>query len=121
MPNYEYLNNLPANSFLNPNLFATLADTFPENITNGYAEKQYQKALDTAKDAEYFTISAKSTWGAVMKSGGILSSCEGIGYHACTKDLLRGMLDSGLPIYVYRYNGQNMIINEKREVVPMVK
>lgn len=119
MPSYDYLNKLPPWEFLNTLKFGTEADGFAENIKNGLAKKQYQKGLELKEKAEHIFICANGTWGAKMKDGGTMTSCEGIGYHACTMHLLGGFIDSGLPIWIYRQNGNDMIINEKREVVPM--
>ena len=51
------------------------------------------------------SISENGVWGAQLKDGSHLSSYEVLGYHACTADLLRGLLDSGVPIRVYRRHG----------------
>jgi len=37
-----------------------------------------------------------------MKDGSSMTSYEKIGYHANTADLLRGFIDSAVPIKVYR-------------------
>lgn len=100
MASYEWLNSLPAQAFLDPNNFLTEYDE--QNKARGYDQEQYRKGLETGRAAKSIHISENSVWGAEMKSGGMLSSSEGIGYHACTADLLRGFLDSGCEIIVYR-------------------
>lgn len=100
---YSQIEKLPAESYLNPELFRTEWDTLPANTGKGYSDQQYQTGLLVGRESEYVTISARGTWGAVGKRGSVTTSYEGIGYHACTADLLRGFLDSGVSIIVYRY------------------
>lgn len=103
---YAELEKLPAEAYLNPDNFKTAMDSLPEK---GYAEKQYQHGLQVGREANLIWINARSVWGADLKNGGMCSSSEGIGYHSCTSDLLRGFLDSGTPIQVSRWNGDNYV------------
>lgn len=101
---YAELDALPAEAFRNPALFVTPFDTLPENRAAGRANLQYQTGLEIGREWDTITIGAHTTWGAHMDAGmKHLSAYEGIGYHACTADLLRGFLDSPARLIVYRY------------------
>jgi hypothetical protein len=95
---YHEIEKLPAEAFLNPNNFTTDWD----KMSPGYAEEQYQTGLKYGKECSKITISERGVWGGTLKNGGYLSSYEGIGYHSCTSHLLKGFLDSGVEIHVYR-------------------
>lgn len=99
---YKFLESLAPNAYLNADNFKTAMDHLP---AAGYAEKQYAHGLEIGQNAHEIHISISSVWSASMKNGGALSSSEGIGYHSCTADLLRGFLDSKAPIHVHRYTG----------------
>jgi hypothetical protein len=60
---------------------------------------------DTGKNRfpQDICIGVNSVWSALLKSGASVHSHEGIGYHAHTASLLRGFLDSGAPVIVYRW------------------
>lgn len=75
----------------------------PWDKNNEYAEKQYCKGLEIGKEYTHVYICCNGTWGA-SKDNTQLSSYEGIGYHASTKELLHGFIDSGAEIIVYRYD-----------------
>lgn len=98
MQTYQQLNSRPASDFLNPDNFVTSYDSL--SYTN--AAQQYIKGLMAREHYKNVFISANGTWGAHTHTGGLVTSYEGIGYHANTADLLRGWLDSGIPIVVYR-------------------
>lgn len=103
--NYSELQKLAPTEYLNWQNFETIADKLPENVKHNYAQVQYQIGLDIGKKFAdgYIFISANGVWGA-CKGLTSMNSYEGIGYHACTKDLLHGFLDSGTKIIVYRYD-----------------
>lgn len=108
MKPYSELNAMPASAFLNPDNFITDWDRlYPRSE---YKAEQYAKGLAHGKDAEYIIISANSTWGAKLKNGGYLTAYEGIGYHSHTASLLRGFLDSGAKILVYRDGSEAVFI-----------
>ncbi len=96
---YNELNELSPMVFCDPINFQTEFDTMPCN--KDLHDRQYQLGLQTGRDYEVIIISAYSTWSA-QSPHRFCTSCEGIGYHACTADLLRGFIDSGAPIVVYR-------------------
>lgn len=106
---YNQLNDLEPQKFLNWQDFRTAFDVPNDQI----ATEQYNKGLETGRAAIEIQIRQNSTWGAQV--GGInpsyISSYEGIGYHRATADLLRGFLESGAPIVVYRYGKQPVCIN----------
>lgn len=98
---YTELNALAPEEFLNWEQFTT---PFDNANNHAYRKDQYQKGLEIGARSLYVSISCGSTWGASGKDGSSTSSYCGIGYHAGTADLLRGFLDSGVPIKVYRYD-----------------
>lgn len=88
----------------------------PEKFRSGwpadggdYGAKQYAKGLQVGKDAVKIAVAVNDVWSANMKDGGHLSSCEKLGYHAGTSELLRGFLDSGAKIVVYRENADKLV------------
>ncbi len=85
-----------ATDFLNPNNFRTSFDT------PGSDASQYAKGLETARNAKSISIGVNGVWGARMLDGASLVSYERIGYHRSTAALLRGFLDSGVLMTVYR-------------------
>jgi hypothetical protein len=97
--NYAELNALPPETFLHPERFVTEYDGVKNEA---YRKQQYTKGLEQGKRACCIWIAANGTWGADTLEGGFISSYEGIGYHAGTADLLRGFLDSGCQVKVYR-------------------
>jgi hypothetical protein len=100
MKSYSVLNNLPAMAFLVPDDFRTDFDALKCNLDK--REEKYQKGLALGLASLYVSIACNSTWGASGKDGSSTHSYEGIGYHANTADFLRGIIDSGVPIVVYR-------------------
>ena len=98
---YDVLNAMPADAFLNPDNFRTGFDT------PALASEQYEKGKKIGTEYKEVHISASSTWGA-NKPNTALSSYEGIGYHAGTADLLKGFLDSGVAIFVHRWDGNKL-------------
>ena len=103
---YKTLQQFTPDKFLNPDNFITPFDSLPEKKI--YADKQYHIGRDYGFKSKAITISYRGVWGAVMNDGSITTSYEGIGYHRCTADLLRGFLDSHCDIYLTRLekNGQ---------------
>lgn len=112
---YAELSAKPASDYLNPANFQTAMDGAPPA---SYRAEQYRKGLEFGKNAEYIAIAANSVWGGRTKDGGHVSSCEGIGYHSCTAELLRGFLESGAPLFVYRIDGSKwqLVAGECRQV-----
>ncbi len=98
---YKELNAMPPESFLNPSLFITDYDT----INPKRADEQYASGLETGRRCKAIIICANGTWSADTNDGGWITSYEGIGYHAHTASLLRGFIDSGTKIVVYRDDG----------------
>jgi hypothetical protein len=110
---YAELTALEPKEYLNWEQFDTFFDDAPfpldADYIQAYAQEQYQHGLDIGKASHQVHISANGTWGATQPSKfgdnvSHVSSSEGIGYHACTKDLLHGFIDSGVEIVVYRYS-----------------
>lgn len=100
MGTYARLNTMPAESFLNPDNFKTDTDHLPEK---GYAEQQFQKGLRISNESKEVGVGAGGTWWAAGKDGSHTTSYEGIGYHSCTADLLRGLLAGSAKFIVYRW------------------
>jgi hypothetical protein len=103
---YAELQALAPTEYLNWQQFETLFDSWPCNAK--LAAEQYRRGLDLGKVSIQVHISSNGVWGATQPSKygeGMchVQSYEGIGYHAGTKDLLHGFIDSGVEIVVYRY------------------
>lgn len=105
---YAELNALPPEAFLNPENFRTGYDSLPPAE---YAEEQYQKGLKLSNESTEVGISASGTWYACGIDGSYTSSYEGCGFHACTADLLRGLLAGTAKFIVYRYADGGKIIS----------
>lgn len=97
---YKELNELKPEAFLDWEAFDTAYEAL--GVAKGYDQEQYRKGLAIAQESRYVFISSNGTWGAGGKNGGQTTSSEGIGYHSCTKWLLKGFLDADVPIVVYR-------------------
>lgn len=83
--------------FATPHLFTTTFDT------EKHGAAQYQTGKHVGTEAREVHISTGGVWSARARLSRI-SSCEAIGYHANTADLLRGFIDSGTKLYVHRLN-----------------
>ena len=66
------------------------------------AENSYHKGLVEGPTFQAVTIATNNVWGADCKNGSSLSSYEKIGYHAGSVSYIKGILDSGCPVRVYR-------------------
>lgn len=100
--NYTELSQLKPTEFLNWKQFETSFDAM-NNISEDRDNKQYDHGLEIGNEFDYVTISRTSVWSAGMNAGGkSVTSYEGIGYHANTTMLMKGFIDSGCDIYVYR-------------------
>lgn len=99
---YSQLEKLSAEKYLDWNSFETDCDSFQPNLDRKYAEIQYNKGVEIGKNANVICISHRSIWSSCNKDGSLTSSYEGIGYHACTKDLLHGFIDSGCTLAIRR-------------------
>jgi hypothetical protein len=100
---YQTLNALSPEEFLTPEKFQTEYDRTPAG-----REAAYKEGLRISGLATEVYVNYMGTWGAHLATGGLLSSYEGIGYHAYTADLLRGFLDGPAPVAIYRYDGQKI-------------
>lgn len=81
--------------------FATPVDAADDD----YASAQYWKGRDLGATFREFHIAADGTWaatGAKDGKGGTLFSCERLGHHRNTVDLMRGVLDSHMRIVDHR-------------------
>ena len=96
---YVELNAMAPEMFLNPDNFVTDYDAG----AGEYKRQQYQHGLEISRQAKQVAVGMNGTWSAEMLGGSFLSSSEGIGYHSCTADLLRGFLDGPAEIVVYRW------------------
>ena len=106
---YAVLNALDPLAFLRPEDFRTQYDASQP----GYAQEQYEKGRKIADEAQCIHICVNSTWAATYP-GGVTTSSEGIGYHGCTADLLRGFLDGDAPIRVHRMNNLDGVLIKPR-------
>lgn len=99
------LSAMTPDMFLTPENFYTPFDI--PGITTEYERQQYAKGIKYGLESSYITISVSNVWGCALKNGGIVSSYETIGYHSGTHALLRGFIDTGCPIKVYRYGSED--------------
>ena len=99
MTDYKILIALPPEAYVKPDDFVTEYDH--DGVLSGHAAEQYAKGLKVSQHAVTVDISVGGTWGAKLDRG-VTTSCEGIGYHANTADLLRGFLDGPAPVVVWR-------------------
>jgi len=76
--------------------FVTMWDSLPSHKKSGYAKKQFENGLSLA-EFTYIYIRGEGAWGAFKKNH-VLTAYETIGFHACTKNLLEGMMKSETPI-----------------------
>lgn len=99
---YAVLNALPPEAFLNPESFVT---SWEGEKDTAYKAKQRKAALEASERAYEsggsVYVLANGTWGA-SAGGWVLSTYEGIGYHAGTAEVLRGLLEGPAAFYVYR-------------------
>jgi hypothetical protein len=92
-----------AEDFRNPSNFQTEYDS-----ATGGAEA-YAKGRRIGAKARSVVIALNDTWSAESENGGILTAYQRFGYHADTAELLRGLLDSGVALSVYRDNGRAIV------------
>jgi len=111
MASYTELNARPASDFLNASLFETGYDVCLDR-----AKAKYDAFSADLNDFASVHVSVNGTWGATTKTGGSVSSYEGIGYHAYTSDLLQAILDSDCPFYVYRIENDELVKHDMREL-----
>lgn len=99
---YSILAALPAEAYAHWEIFMTPYD----NQTPGYAAEQEAKGMRVSREYDEVIIAVNSVWSARTKgrAGGdrSLTTSEGIGYHANTYALLRGLLSGTARVVVYR-------------------
>lgn len=98
--------NCPAGMFLNPELFKTDFDALH---TPDAKQQRYEYALELGRRANHVSIAHNGVWSAVMQDTSTVQSYEKIGYHALSSYTLKGFLDSGCVIYVYRVWGESPV------------
>ena len=76
--------------------FITAWDSLSSHKKSGYAKKQFENGL-SLKEYDYIYIRGEGAWGSFRKNR-VVTAYETIGLHACTKDLLEGMMESETPI-----------------------
>ena len=110
--NYSEIEKLPADAYLNPEIFVT---GFDSQFSIEQKREKYLRGLGLGKEFQVISISENGVWGANSPdTQAYLSSYEGIGYHSITSELLRGFLDSPAIIKVYRKDGTcTLILNKK--------
>ena len=74
------------------------SDYDPQHIKTGYKDKQYNTGLTMAQTCYRIHISRYGVWSSDNKDGSTTFSCETLGLHACTADLLQGWIDGGATI-----------------------
>lgn len=106
---YSELNKLPPDAFLQWENFRTEYDC----PGDAYSLEQYSNGLEIGRASVTVGISMNGTWYALGKDRSTTTSYEGIGYHRSTADLLHGLLDSGCPFVVHRFDYPSKQINRK--------
>lgn len=105
--NAHELSSLPPTAYLTPETFRTSFDAL--NAQRGYDAEQYAKGIKIGGLATAVYVTIRGSWAATMKDGSSMTSYETIGHHANTADLLRGFLDSGVAIYVWRWDATEAV------------
>ncbi len=97
---------MPADSFLDPELFRTGSrlDTVP----NVRETAKYRQTLADCTQWREIHIATNNVWSAHNVDNGHTQSYEKLGYHANTAALLAAFLDSGIPVYVHRDTGKEV-------------
>ena len=108
---YKTLSEKPAHEYLIPENFRTDWDG---RAGDAKREEQYRTGLHWSGKCSRISIGTNSVWSATTKEGSSVSSYEGIGYHSCTADLLRGFLDGPAEIVVYRRDQEPTVIKPAR-------
>lgn len=90
-------------------------DYDPQHVKTGYKEKQYNRGLQMAGECHKVHIARNGVWSSDNKDGSTTFSCETLGLHACTADLLQGWLDGGVTIIDYRSEDHSLIPNPRND------
>lgn len=98
MRTIDTLSQMPATDFLDTTKLVTNYD----GLNREYGNEQYNKGLEIGSKATEVHISVRNVWSAKLKTGGHMQSYETIGYHSGTAALMRGFIDSGVKIVVWR-------------------
>ncbi len=101
------IESLPPFAYLNHSKFKSDFDGLStEEDLKKLNESQFDKGWKFGKECEEINIALNGTFSVKMKDSSYTSD-EIIGYHAGTSELLRGLLESGAPIYVHRESSLN--------------
>lgn len=65
----------------------------------GVYKEAFEKGVAYGRNVEELTIALNNTWGAKLKSGGMVTSYEKIGYHVGSVEFLNGVFSTGVPVY----------------------
>lgn len=109
---YGVLDRLPPEAFLCPDLFFTDWDARPGQSNETYLEeydRRFRDGLTLGRDSKRVSIAVNSTWSSAPKSGGQVTSYEGIGHHRSTQAFWAGVLASGVEVVVYRWKNGDKI------------
>lgn len=88
---------------VDPNDFRTDFDGLHDGTA--YPEQQFAAGEKLAKEGYVLTIGQSGTWVASRSERDTIVSYERLGYHACTKDLLRGFLSANGKCLFYHFRG----------------
>ena len=94
---------LPPEAFLEPEKFLRT----PHDTPKADAEAK-KRGLEVGHNASEFHIAINSIWSAHMKDNGHMQSYECLGYHQSTASFMRGILESGVSVYVHRWNEKHI-------------
>ena len=111
------IENINAGMYIYPDRFVSPFDALGGRMEDGtpreeYNRQRYEEGVRTGNEAARIIISARGTWNAEMKNGSSMTSCEIIGYHAGTSELLRGLLNSDAEIVVHRWGKSPVVVKK---------
>lgn len=112
MISYQVLCALPPEAFLKADLFYTDWDARRPESGEAYLDeyrRRYEEGLKQGRESVCVYIATNGTWGAATKTGGSVTSYEGIGYHRMTQAFWKGVLDSRVQIIIYRYGSDDQV------------
>lgn len=112
----QEIENLRPFAYLNHSKFESEFDSLSSSQDlKELRQNQYDKGWKFGKECEEINIALNGTFSVKMIDSTYTSN-EIIGYHAGTSELLRGLLESGAPIYVHRESNVNNNQIEKVQI-----
>ncbi len=95
----DQLMTLQPQDFLN---IENLRSAMDDLAGTAYGQAQYMKGVAIGNAAKVVHISITNVWSVEYHNGNRMQANETIGYHAHSAELMRGFIDSGVTIVVWR-------------------